>query len=629
MAAPLPNASSDTAATETGSRVSRNSWRTLSQADCTGNLPWVHLERLDIEGFRNCCESVSFDPALTLLLGENNAGKTNIVDALRLVLTADTGTDRLRPRASDLARTPDGSRSTEEFTLTAVFASLDIKQQGLAANALAPKAEGYGKARIGLHAELRDDQQVVWHRFGGDLDRADVEQAVYNVAHHTYLPPLRDAGSDLQPGRTNRLARLMHVLTPDAADRDRLVTVAQDANAKLRSDVKVQKAVMLVQGVLDEMTRSGHRQESDIAFADADFDALVRHLLARLGETKARELAESGLGYQNLLYMAVLLAHLTEVEAAPLHVLLVEEPEAHLHPQLQDLLLRFLQDSSEKAEGRQIIVTSNSPQFAAAAELDRLVVVTRPRGNARATAHAVRDIEMAPEERAHVRRFLDVTKASLFFSRGVILVEGVSEQLLLPHLARLVGRDLADAGVTVINIGGVAFSHFARLFGKTGLPIPCAIVSDGDPATVPQDPDNPDLTPNDRAQNLLPLRSGRVDVFLADVTLEWDLARAQPRDALLVEVMTGLHKRSGPEVGARTELTATAWAFQFRDKLTRKAEFAQDLAAALDEDRSKRLEVPDYLRRAIEHVAPEEPPPREGTGVGERDVAGESEEAGR
>ena len=64
----------------------------------------VFLERLDIEGFRNCCESVGFDPQLTLLLGENNAGKTNIVDALRLVLTEDTGSDRLRPSVSDFAR---------------------------------------------------------------------------------------------------------------------------------------------------------------------------------------------------------------------------------------------------------------------------------------------------------------------------------------------------------------------------------------------------------------------------------------------------------------------------------------------------------------------------------------------
>jgi putative ATP-dependent endonuclease of OLD family len=559
---------------------------------------------------------VSFDPDLTLLLGENNAGKTNLIDALRLVLTAEAGMDRLRPRVSDFARKADGQRTTDEFSITAVFGGLDSKEQGLVSTALAPKAEGYGKARVGLQAEVDDDDSVLWHRFGGDLDSTEVEARVYNVAHHTYLPPLRDAGSDLQPGRTNRLARLLQVLTPNEIDRDRLVQLAQDANVELRKDAKIQQAVQLVQGVLDEMTRVGHRQRSDISFADADFDALVRHLLASLGETIPRELGESGLGYQNLLYMAVLLAHLTEVEAAPLHVLLVEEPEAHLHPQLQDLLLRFLQASSADQPGRQVIVTSNSPQFAAAAELNRLIIVTRPRGGDRASAHPVHDIAMQSDERNHVRRFLDVTKASLFFARGVILVEGVSEQLLLPHFARLVGRDLADAGVTIINIGGVAFSHFARLFGDSGLPIPCAIVSDGDPKKDPEDRDDPDLTRSTRAENLLALKGGNVDVFLADVTLEWDLGRAQPRDDLLVSVMSVLHPQSGPQVGSQTDLSPAAWAFEFRDKLTYKAEFAQDLAAALDEDETKRIVVPDYLRLAIEHVAPA-PDAREDDGEGE------------
>jgi putative ATP-dependent endonuclease of OLD family len=206
----------------------------------------MHVERLDIEGFRNCCESVTFDPALTLLLGENNAGKTNIIDALRLALIAEAGTDRLRPQLSDFARSADSGRLCEEFTITAVLAGLSVKEQGHLSLALAPKTEGYGKARIGLRASIGTDGEVAWHRFGGDFDSPDVEQRALNAVHHTYLPPLRDAGSDLQPGRTNRLAWLLHALTPVQADRDRLVKVAQEANEKLAKDPKVRRAVELV-----------------------------------------------------------------------------------------------------------------------------------------------------------------------------------------------------------------------------------------------------------------------------------------------------------------------------------------------------------------------------------------------
>jgi putative ATP-dependent endonuclease of OLD family len=563
----------------------------------------MYLERLDINGFRNCSETVAFDPSLTLLIGENNAGKTNLIDALRLVLTPEAGTDRLRPRLSDFARDGGGNPLCDEFTIAVVMADLNIAEQGQLATALAPSTEGTGKARIGLYAQVRD-ADVAWHRFGGDHDRPDVETRALDIARQTYLPPLRDARADLQPGRTNRLARLLQVLTPDQPDRDRLVAIAQQSNVDLGNDPKIQQARSLVQSVLTEMTRIGHAQLSDIAFSDADFESLIRYLLARLGESSARDLAESGLGYQNLLYMAVLLAHLTEIDAVPLRVLLVEEPEAHLHPQLQDLLLRFLQNSSKETPGRQVIVTSNSPQFAAASDLERVVVVTRPRGVVTATAHPIRAFPMEAAEREHVRRFLDVTKASLFFARGVIFVEGVSEQLLLPQFARLLGRDLADSGVSIINLGGVAFRQFARLFGEDALPIRCAIISDGDPpgAKGPENPDNPDLTPNERAAALLGLRSNYVEVCLASVTLEWDMALAQPRDPLLIEIMTGLHPVSGAALAGEAELSASAWAFQFRDKLTRKAEFAQNLAAALDNNDELRVEVPDYLKRGIEHV---------------------------
>jgi hypothetical protein len=125
------------------------------------------------------------------------------------------------------------------------------------------------------------------------------------------------------------------------------------------------------------------------------------------------------------------------------------------------------------------------------------------------------------------------------------------------------------------------------------------------------DVDNPSLEPNQRGKNLLALRGGNVDVFLADVTLEWDLARAQPREPLLTNTMSLVHPVSGPRVAAMTQLSPTAWATEFRSKLTEKAVFAQELAATLDADREQKLVIPGYLKRAIEHATTPPPQPPE------------------
>jgi putative ATP-dependent endonuclease of OLD family len=84
-----------------------------------------------------------------------------------------------------------------------------------------------------------------------------------------------------------------------------------------------------------------------------------------------------------------------------------------------------------------------------------------------------------------LERFLDVTKANLFFARGVIIVEGDAEALLLPTLARLLGADLTEHGVSVVNVGGTGLRRFSRIFQRSDgasppVSIPVACVADMD-----------------------------------------------------------------------------------------------------------------------------------------------------
>jgi putative ATP-dependent endonuclease of OLD family len=135
----------------------------------------------------------------------------------------------------------------------------------------------------------------------------------------------------------------------------------------------------------------------------------------------------------------------------------------------------------------------------------------------------------------HLRRFLDVTKASLLFARGVILVEGIAEQLLLPEMAKRVDVSLSEAGIAIVNVGGVSFAPFASLFSSERLPFRCAVISDGDPPSDAFEFETEGGEPllSVTARKLKESETDTMHVFLATKTFEWDLARSGNWEPLL------------------------------------------------------------------------------------------------
>lgn len=569
----------------------------------------MQVKALHAKGYRNLDTTVGLCSPLAVLVGENNAGKSNVIDALRTVLEPEAG-----PRHRCWLRPEDfthdgrgGDPLTGELELAVELDGLTNKEKGRMVTCLSPKA-GPDAAKIRLKARIGSDGRVITQWYGGDSDHADLERHARAAVRFVYLHPLRDAAADLRPGRDNKLVGLISALAPPAhPDRDAIVAAADTANKALDSIDAIVKARSQIAGRLDGMTGGGQFvPHSDLAFDDPRFERVVGSLRAKIGELAALDMDENGLGYNNLLYMAVLLAAIADHprdEEPTLRVLLVEEPEAHLHPQLQELLMQFLE--REAVANTQVVVTSHSPNFASAARVERLTVLAKTEAGSPA-ARLPANFGLDDKQLRYLRRFLDVTKAALFFARGVILVEGVAEQLLIPVLARRMGRPLAPNGVTVINVGGVAFPPFTELFGPERLPYKLAVVSDGDRQADVEDElkdTPPELSP--RAADLLGRSGDNVTVQLAERTLEWDLAAAGNVDVML-RALTIVKPRVGP-----------ALADQLRDADPRdaadtilekvagvKGRFAQELASLLDED-DVEFTIPAYLRDAIAWVADE------------------------
>ncbi len=216
---------------------------------------------------------------------------------------------------------------------------------------------------------------------------------------------------------------------------------------------------------------------------------------------------ELGLGSQNLLFIATELLSLQRADWTGLRLALVEELEAHLHPQAQMRVVEYLQEVAEpksvaqkvqpkacetedaigasvtsgtenSQDGFQAILTTHSPNLASKVRLKNLIICQGTR-----VFPTGEHTELEPDDYAFLERFLDVTKANLFFAKGVILVEGPSEELILPALAKKVGHDLTKAGVSIVNVGSRAFLRYAKIFRRKSGPamdIPVAVVTDLD-----------------------------------------------------------------------------------------------------------------------------------------------------
>ncbi|MEQ1716031.1 MAG: AAA family ATPase [Hyphomicrobium sp.] len=430
-----------------------------------------------------------------------------------------------------------------------------------------------------------------------------------------YLQPLRDAEQGLRPSRNSQLSRLLHLLSDDAG-KEQIASELSKLDAALKELKPIVDTQQAIAGRHKTMLGEQLAQMLNVGLAGNDFPKLAARL-SLLVDTF--EIERNGLGYNNLIFMAVVLSELAKNADAAYRSLIVEEPEAHLHPQLQAVLLRYL-SSIQSAAGEkpvQVFVTSHSPNFASIADLDAVVCLVDIGG--KVEAFHPRTVKFKTGKREKLKRYLDVTRAELFFARRVIFVEGVAELLMVSLLAKREKLDLRDHGVSLISVEGLNFDSFMPLFGNGAIKVPVSVITDADPQDVTAadgthvahyPATGEEITVSANTALMKALDDDFVKVFHGQKTFEYDFALVASNRAAMLAALAEIHpiiaKDLEAVVAAQADDRAKATAlfkgmFERKDNNVQKGKFAQALAAKID-DGGLDVVVPNYILAAIKHA---------------------------
>lgn len=629
----------------------------------------MYISLLRIKNFRNFTGAeFEFKKGVNTILGENGSGKTNALFALRMLLDDTLPRNIARLNEGDFCRYLDNwkghwiiiSIDFEELaasegcqmlkhtaghmdesntgTLTYYYRPcIRVRQELYDANTDLKKIEAIRENII------IDDYEVVfagraktnfleagsYSELVGDFEKGVFPEPdekdfksygvrispLHEEVSFTFVKALRDVVSDLKNYRNSPLLQLLKGLESEISDEDskEITDLVDDLNESI-SELDEIKDVS--QGIQDTLHKTVGYTFSPIIDIESSLPSELGKLLQKLSLTVgdnftdgySGDLNELSLGGANLIYLALkLLEYEKKRESDKVaQFLVIEEPEAHIHTHIQKTLFE------NHALGRtQVFLSTHSTHISSAAEISdmNVLAITENTVDVFQPANGLTAIECS-----RIERYLNATRSTLLFAKGVILVEGDAELILIPSLIKEVfGVSLDELGVSLISMDSAFFEHLSKIFNKDRIRKNCAIITDSD-ASIVELPDdsvdddkyqkkcrNSQLSGEQRKEKLDEYIEDNdyISVYYADYTFEVDFLRAD-NSIEVIDTFPNIFKQKASKDRSKEKLNSGDVSI-YGKEILRLAEkegkgwFALLLAEVL----SSETYIPEYILKAV------------------------------